>query len=60
MVMYKSSSESVEKNHFFGFPKFPGWLAGECHQCASFNLENLFFDDNCFGNLMSNDFLGLF
>ena len=31
-------------------------MAEKCHQCLSFSIENMFFEDYCFGSLMIDSF----
>ena len=52
------------KNHLSSLIRLPKFtsikMAEKCHQCLSFTIENPFFENCCFGRLMTNVFFNWF
>ena len=56
-VTYKTIQNQLKKPSVIGLPKFTiVKLAGKCHKHTSFTIENLFFEDYCFGSPMTDGF----
>ena len=55
--IYKTDQNQLKKPSVTRFPKFTSIdMAEKCHQCLSFKIENPFFEDYCFGSLMTDGF----
>ena len=59
--IYKTDQNQLKKPSVIRFPKFTSIdMAEKCHQRPSFSIENMFFEDYCFGTLMTDGFLNWF
>ena len=56
--IYGTDQNQLKKTSVIRFPKFTSIdMAEKCHQRPSFSIENLFFENHCFGTLMTDGFL---
>ena len=59
-VICKTDQNQLKRPSVIGLPKFTSMnLVEKCHQQTIFSIENQFFEDYCFGSLMTDDFFQL-
>ena len=55
--MYKTDQNQLKKTSVIRLPKFTSIdMVKKCNPCLSFSIENPFFEDYCFGSLMTDGF----
>ncbi len=58
LYIHETVQNQSRKTSVIGLPKFTTVnMARKCPQHASFRIENLFFEDYCFGSPMTDVFL---